>query len=147
MLRRLAIAAVVLAGCAGELPPVAELPRAEVRVAGRLLETAVADTPASRARGLRGQELGQLDGLLFRFDLPAAAGFTMAGVDRPLDVVLIELYGRELVVADRLTMEPCAGQLAACPVYGAGQLIVAAIEAPAGELAFIRQGDPIHLTP
>lgn len=103
---------------------------------------AVADTPALRGRGLMGvTDLGDLDGMLFVFGSDTETGFWMKDTLIPLDIAFFTEGG---AFVDLLRMEPCTEE--PCPVYAAASPYRYAIEAPAGDLAFVGSGSKLVLS-
>ena len=101
-----------------------------VRLGGRSLFVAVADTPDLRSRGLMGvSDLGDLDGMLFVFDSEVAVDFVMRNTLIPLDIAFFDGDGVEV---DRLEMVPCLAE--PCPLYGAASQFRYALEMPAGTM-------------
>ncbi|MCZ7527803.1 MAG: DUF192 domain-containing protein [Acidimicrobiia bacterium] len=76
-------------------------------------------------------DLGAHDGMVFVFDGPTRAAFTMGGTPMELDVAFYDDDGR-LVARHR--MAPCEGDGAGCPTYSAGAPFRYALEVPAGRL-------------
>ncbi len=105
----------------------------EVRVAARdrCARVVVADTPALRARGLRGvADLGPYAGMLFVQPADADITFTMAGVTDPIDIAWFAADGTRV---DSTTMRPCPdADVANCPEYRSRHAYRYAIETPAG---------------
>ncbi len=104
----------------------------EVRAAvdGRCVRLAVADTDARRSDGLRGvNDLGPYAGMLFAERGDSDAGFTMAGVDRPLDITWFAADGSPVGSA---RMTACHAAEADCPVYVGAHSYRFALETPAG---------------
>jgi uncharacterized membrane protein (UPF0127 family) len=117
---------------AGGLPVSAILPQAQPAVApfkgltelhigvgnSKCLRVAVADSLDERVEGLRGRsDLGPYDGMLFVFQGPSTANFTMSGVPVPLE---IGFYGSNGARNSSQLMKPCAKAEPECPVYRAG---------------------------
>lgn len=104
---------------------------ASLRVGGRELLVAVADTPAKRSRGLMGvEDLGELDGMLFVWGGDTVqSGFTMRNTLIGLDLILFDREGSYL---ETLRMVPCTGE--PCPVYRPSRPYAYALEVPAGRL-------------
>jgi len=100
-------------------------------LAGRCVRVAVADTPALRARGLRGvTDPSPYAGLLFAQHADGDTPFTMAGVAQPLAIAWYDAHGREVGAA---RMHPCPhGSDASCPVYRSPRPYRLALELPAG---------------
>jgi uncharacterized membrane protein (UPF0127 family) len=93
----------------------------------------VADDLAERVAGLRGRtETTPYDGMLFVFDGPTTASFTMAGVTEPLDIAFYDGAGKPV---SRSHMTPCDNTEARCPVYEADAPFVYALETAPGGLA------------
>ncbi len=133
---------------AGGVPLTAILPRAVPAVApfeglsevhaaigyDRCLRLVVADSEAERVAGLRDHtaDLGPYDGMLFVFQGPSEAAFTMSGVTDPLDIAFFEQDG---VRNSTRAMKPCPDEVATrCPVYRADGQYAFAVETKAGEL-------------
>jgi len=96
------------------------------------LHLVVADTLDERVAGLRGRtDLGPYDGMLFVFQGPSDAAFTMSGVTAPLDIGFFATDGAR--TSTRL-MKPCAKAEPRCPVYRADGPYVYAIVTPKGQL-------------
>ena len=98
------------------------------------LRLVVADTDEERVAGLRGRtgDLGPYDGMLFVFQGPTEASFTMAGVDDPLDIAFFDQDGAR---NSTRAMPPCPEQAETeCPVYRADGPYVFALETKKGEL-------------
>lgn len=86
---------------------VAGFPTTTIAFDDQELIVAVADTPGRRSQGLRGVErFGDLAGMLFRFDGPVTAVFTMQDTPTPLDLFLLDADGTVLEI---LAMDPCTG--------------------------------------
>lgn len=138
------------AGPPGDVPNVAAAPAllaglalATANVGPRAYRVAIADSPASRSRGLAGtDDLGPLDGLLFSWTEPVETSFWMRGVTIPLDIVFVGADGRVLT---RLTMPICAAD--PCPTYTSPAPFRWALETPAGGLDGVVAGDRISITP
>lgn len=109
MSRALLAAAVALAACAPSGPAVAfDTGHGPVRV-----RVEVADTPATRERGLMGRtSLDDDAGMLFVWDGDAASAFWMKDTLIPLSVAFIDADGTVLRILD---MEPCRAD--PCPLY------------------------------
>ena len=97
---------------------------------------ALADTPQRRSRGLMGvTDLGDLDGMLFSLDTPAATRFWMKNTLIPLDVAF---FGENAILQGVLPMDPCVAD--PCPTYGLGEPWLWALEAPRGTLQDLPDG-------
>jgi len=133
---------------AGGIPLTAVLPRSvdavapfeglsEVKAAigyDHCLRLVVADTDEERVVGLRGNaaDLGPYDGMLFVFQGPTESGFTMSGVNEPLDIAFFENEGAR---TSTRSMDPCPDQATTeCPAYRATGPYVFAVETKAGQL-------------
>jgi uncharacterized membrane protein (UPF0127 family) len=122
--------AVTAAGPA--VPPFRGMTATRVRVGARTLRVVVADDLRERTQGLRRRStIGRYDGMLFVFDAPTEAGFTMSTVPVPLDIGFYDARGRAV---ERFQMQPCAHAEASCPVYRAAGPFSYALETLAGEL-------------
>jgi uncharacterized membrane protein (UPF0127 family) len=98
------------------------------------LRLVVADTEAERVAGLRGHagDLGPYDGMLFVFQGPTDAAFTMAGVADPLDIAF---FGQDGTRNSTKAMPPCPAKAETeCPVYRADGPYVFALETKPGQL-------------
>jgi len=105
----------------------------EVRAAvdGRCVRLVVAGTDAEKRAGLRDvDDLGPYAGMLFAESGASDGGFTMAGVDRPLDITWFASDGARLDAA-RMAACPDRGE-ADCPVYRSRRAYRFALETPAG---------------
>jgi uncharacterized membrane protein (UPF0127 family) len=112
--------------------PFPDLTETQLSVGGRCLQVVVDDTEAERVQGLRQRrDLGAYDGMLFVFDAPTRATFTMSTVPVPLD---IGFYAANGAPVSRRHMKPCPRADAECPVYEAGAEFVYALETLRGEL-------------
>jgi len=121
-----------VADAAPATPPFRALTTTSVAVGDQSMQVVVADGVDERAAGLREhRDIGVYDGMLFVFDEPTATTFTMSTVPVALDIGFYDSSGR---VVDRLSMEPCAGSEAECPVYRASGPFVYALETLADEL-------------
>jgi len=132
---------------AGGLPLTAILNRAtpaqapfvglgELKVAighDRCLRVAVADSQAERVAGLRDHtDLSPYDGMLFVFQGPSSAAFTMAGVTDPLDIAFFDGDGAR---NSTRAMKACPVKAENdCPIYRADGPYVYAVETRKGEL-------------
>ena len=112
--------------------PFRGLTQADVSVGGRCLRVVVADATDERVQGLRGRDnLGAYDGMLFAYDEPTTATFTMSTVPVPLE---IGFYQPDGTPVSRRHMTPCPRAEANCPSYSAGSSFQYALETPSGEL-------------
>jgi uncharacterized membrane protein (UPF0127 family) len=151
------ILAGVLAACGGPSPAIpsgrsgdptvppllAGLELATVRIGSRVHEVAIADTPASRSRGLAGaDDLGPVDGLLFVYPEPVEQTFYMRGVRMPLDIAFV---GADRRVLRALTMPLCTAD--PCPTYASPGPFKWALETPAGGLGGVVVGDIVEIAP
>jgi uncharacterized membrane protein (UPF0127 family) len=109
--------------------PFAGYPEVRAAVDGTCVRLVVADTDARRSDGLRGaDDLGPYAGMLFAEDGDGDGAFTMAGVDRPLDITWFAADGSPLDSA-RMTACPDRGE-ADCPVYRSDRAYRFALETP-----------------
>jgi uncharacterized membrane protein (UPF0127 family) len=129
-----------------------DLARATVRIEGPdrrlVLDVVVADSPASRPRGLQGVlQVPDGVGMLFVFpdevEVPVRPGFWMLGTLVALDIVFAD-RGTVVGVA---TMTPCAAR--PCPVTHPGVPYDVALEVGAGRLlaAGVAPGDRLTWVP
>ncbi len=133
---------------AGGIPLTAILPRAlpavapfaglsEVHAAigyDKCLRLVVADSEEERVAGLRDHtaDLGPYDGMLFAFQGPSDAAFTMSGVTDPLDIAFFDQDGARNATR---AMKPCPDKADnECPVYRADGQYAFAVETKAGQL-------------
>ena len=130
----LLIVAALLAGCGSdELVGLEGFEASTIAIAGRELIVAVAETPTQRSQGLMGvTDLGGLDGMLFVFQADGNGGVWMKNTLIPLDIVFFTADGG---FVDSLTMVPCVED--PCPTYRPSGAYRYALEAPAGDLAFV----------
>jgi len=138
----LLIVAALLAGCGSDKPEALEgFETSSITVGGRELTVAVAETPSQRSQGLMGvTDLGSLDGMLFVFPVDSDGGFWMKNTLIPLDIVFFTVDGG---FVDALTMAPCTED--PCPTYRPGGSYRYALEAPAGDLAFVTPTSRLEL--
>jgi uncharacterized protein len=109
------------------------LPRAELFTPrGRLL-VEVANTPATRARGLSGRERLDLDGLLLEWPKPGRHPIWMADMRFGLDLVWLDADG--VVIAGKSNVPACV--TGPCPLYepAHSERSVFVLELPAGAAA------------
>lgn len=113
--------------------PFAALTETALAVGDDCTRVVVADAVDERVQGLRGRTgTAPYDGMLFVFDGPTSAPFTMSGVPVPLDIGFYDADGRRV---SRTRMEPCARAEAECPTYASTEEFVYALETEAGALA------------
>lgn len=100
-----------------------------IEVSGTRLTVWVADTPALRARGLRGVEAlpQDVDGMLFSWETPTSAVFEMRDTLMPLDIWWFGPQGDLIGVTE---MQTCLD--GDCTPYGSPGVVVWALETPAG---------------
>lgn len=154
------LAAVVLAGCAGDsggatkrrspdatttqTAPAAVADVATVRV-GELppLRVEVARTPDERTRGLSGRDhLPPGTGMVFMYDSPTTTGFWMHDVHFPLSLAWV----RDGRVIGTVEMTPCTtNDPSECRVYEPPGPFDMVIEAPAGTFADVDPGTPVRV--
>jgi uncharacterized membrane protein (UPF0127 family) len=86
---------------------VLETPRTVIRVE-------VANTPGTRSAGLsRREALGDVDGLLLKWEAPGRHPIWMADMRFPLDLIWLAADGRVLAILDNVP--PCSAR--PCPLY------------------------------
>lgn len=104
----------------------------------------LAETVAQREQGLMNvTSLGGADGMLFRFGADQNTSFWMKDTLLPLSIAFVGGDGGFVSSTD---MEPCAPDVAACPVYGADAPYTDALEVPKGELGALGIGPGARLT-
>lgn len=132
----------LVAGCGSDEPAGLEgFETSTITVDGRGLAVAVAASPSQRSQGLMGvADLGSLDGMLFVFPADSDGGFWMKNTLIPLDIVFFTADGG---FVDSLTMAPCTED--PCPTYRPGGSYRYALEAPAGDLAFVTPTSRLEL--
>lgn len=114
-----------------------------VVVDGVSLQVDVADTQDERSQGLRGRPgVPPGTGMVFLYDEPTVSRYTMSGVTFPLVAVWVD--GDTVVGVEQ--MEPCAGSLSECPVYGPDAEADAVVEAAPESLPDVEVGDPVELS-
>jgi uncharacterized membrane protein (UPF0127 family) len=112
--------------------PFLGLTEARLAVGGACKRVVIADSLAERVEGLTGRrDLGPYDGMLFVFEGPSTAAFTMSGVPVPLDIGFYDADGSQV---SRRRMKPCPGSRADCPTYSAGAAFSYALETLGGKL-------------
>ncbi|HLF40763.1 MAG TPA: DUF192 domain-containing protein [Acidimicrobiia bacterium] len=103
-----------------------------IAVGARCLRVEVASSQEQRAQGLKHREsLGEFHGMLFEFEQPVQAAFTMSEVKIPLT---IGFYDEAGVPVDSKDMEPCSGDAGDCPTYSAAGPFKTALEVGRGQL-------------
>lgn len=105
----------------------------KILVGDRCLNVEVADTPEKRAQGLKHRDsLGEINGMVFLFEQPVMAAFTMSEVRIPLTIGFYDDAGMRV---DTLDMEPCAeGSSSECPRYESKSAFRNALEVERGQL-------------
>ncbi|MEX2419170.1 MAG: DUF192 domain-containing protein [Acidimicrobiia bacterium] len=79
-----------------------------IEVSGEEWEVAVASEPHERAQGLMGvTDLGDLDGMLFKWEEDTTSFFWMKDTLMPLDIAFFAADG---TLVDLLSMEPCVAE-------------------------------------
>ena len=132
----------LVAGCGSDEPAGLEgFETSTITVDGRGLAVAVAASPSQRSQGLMGvTDLGSLDGMLFVFPVDSDGGFWMKNTLIPLD---IDFFTADGGFVDSLTMAPCTED--PCPTYRPVGSYRYALEAPAGDLAFVTPTSRLEL--
>jgi hypothetical protein len=143
----LAVALLLLVGCARSTPSIGAAPVASVTLRGSQgavqLQVEAADSPAEREKGLMGRtSLGAGRGMIFVFeDGPVTDRFWMKDTQIPLSIAFWDADGSILAIHD---MDPCTAD--PCPTYGAPVPYVGALEVTQGffEEHGIHVGDTIQ---
>jgi uncharacterized protein len=137
-----AAAAIGLAACSSGAPA-----RAEARISTPsgpvTLHVRVADTDATRERGLQGvSDLAADAGMAFLFGEPTRTAFWMKDTPTPLSIAFWGADGRIVSLMD---MPPCTAD--PCPTYRPNAPFVGAIEAHRGFFAGhgVRVGDRVAI--
>lgn len=105
-----------------------------VELNGETLLVAIADTSELRSQGLMGvTDFGDLDGMLFVYDLSTNGAFWMRDTLVPLDIAFFDGDGSVVKV---LTMLPCPPEFAdnECDRYRPDGPYTSALERPAGSM-------------
>ena len=105
-----------------------------IELDGTPLLVAIADTPDLRRRGLMGvSDFGDIEGMLFAYDLDTNGSFWMRDTLVPLDIAFFDAAG---ALVNVLTMVPCPAGAAdsECPRYRPGAPYRYALERPAGTM-------------
>jgi uncharacterized membrane protein (UPF0127 family) len=93
----------------------------------------LADRLEERARGLMDQDdLGGYEAMVFRFEAPSTASFTMQDTRIPLSIAFFDEDGLFVSARD---MDPCPSGTANCPTYAADGQYLHALEVAQGGLA------------
>jgi uncharacterized membrane protein (UPF0127 family) len=104
----------------------------------------LADRLEERSRGLMDQDdLGGYDAMVFRFESPSTAAFTMQDTRIPLSIAFFDADGAFVSARD---MDPCPPGTADCPTYAADGPYLHALEVPQGDLAELGIGPGSHLS-
>ena len=130
------VLSLVIAGCGAEAddpsvgvgPPPPSTVRFHTDGGPTDLDVELATTREERAAGLMGvEELPADQGMAFLYGEPTRNGFWMKDTLIPLSIAFVDQDGRVIAVRD---MEPCSAD--PCPLYGAGEPYVLAVEANLG---------------
>jgi uncharacterized membrane protein (UPF0127 family) len=124
----------VLSRAVDAVAPFEGLSEMKAEIGDRCMRLVVADAEDERVAGLRGNEadLGPYDGMLFVFQGPTQTGFTMSGVDQPLDIAFFDSNGAR---TSTLAMDPCPEKATTeCPVYRSTEPYLFAVETKHGQL-------------
>jgi uncharacterized protein len=129
-MRYLALAFLVTASLATLLAAQTTVPRARVTFPdGTRVSVEIADTEASRARGLMFRErLAPNEGMIFVFDRPGIYPFYMKNTLIPLDMLWLDADGRVVSVAR--SVPPCKAD--PCPSYYPDAEAIYVVEVVAG---------------
>jgi uncharacterized membrane protein (UPF0127 family) len=104
----------------------------------------LADEPELRQQGLMDQDdLGGFEAMVFRFESPSTARFTMQDTRIPLSIAFFDEGG---AFVSSLDMDPCPPGTADCPTYAAEGPYLNVLEVPQGNLAELGIGPGSHLT-
>lgn len=123
----------------GHGSPVAGLATGVVRIGDDAFHVKIADTPASRTRGLMERTtLAEDEGMLFVFEDPGILSFWMFNTPLPLDIAFIR---DNMTVSSIDTMEPFT-----LDSHRSIEPVLFALEVPAGEFATrnIQPGDSVE---
>jgi hypothetical protein len=118
---------------------------AQVKVADRVIQLEVAETPDQQAKGLMYREqLPDDRGMLFPFEPPRTVSFWMKNVRINLDMVFLRQGQVKAIAAN---VPPCTAE--PCPFYGPREAIDQVIELRGGRAAElgIRVGDRLIVQP
>jgi len=115
-----------------------------IELNGRELLVAVADDTALRAQGLMGvTSFGDVDAMLFAWEVPTSGSFWMWTVPIPLDVAFFDGAG---VLLEVITMAPCVdGQSSDCPRYTPSSSYRFALEDHGGDFSDLPAGATLTL--
>lgn len=128
----------MIAACSGAIPwSVSVFPEADIQVSDEGLSVWVADDADERRRGLMEVERlpGDIDGMLFVYQVPASVSFGMFNTPMALDIWWFDANGLLIGTAE---MEPCPQR--PCTSYGSPGPIRWVLETPQGTYDF-RPGD------
>jgi uncharacterized membrane protein (UPF0127 family) len=104
----------------------------------------LADRAEERSQGLMGQDdLAGYDAMVFRFDEPSTAEFTMQATRIPLSIAFFDADGAFVSSRD---MDPCPPGTADCPTYAAEGPYLHALEVEQGALPSLGIGPGARLS-
>ena len=123
---------VLLAACAQTGASLDGFGTTTIEIDGQQLHVALAEGSAQRARGLMEvEDLGGLDGMLFVYEQPRSASFTMFNTVLPLDAWWFDESGALIGSAE---MEPCPEK--PCTSYRSPGAVMWVLETPQGDYDF-----------
>jgi uncharacterized membrane protein (UPF0127 family) len=104
----------------------------------------LADRPELRQQGLMDQDdLGGYEAMVFRFESPSTARFTMRDTRIPLSIAFFDEDGAFVSSRD---MDPCPPGTVDCPAYAAEGPFLSALEVAQGDLPELGIGPGSHLS-
>jgi uncharacterized membrane protein (UPF0127 family) len=143
----LALATLILAGCAGTAPPVEDLPVGTLHIDAAdgevRIEVSIAETSEAKQRGLMGvPEMAEDTGMVFLEEEPVQTPFYMKDTLIPLSIAFWDQDGR---IRAMLDMEPCVTDT--CELYYPEVDWVGAVEVNQGFFAEngVAVGDQVRL--
>lgn len=126
------------ADCGEDLRAQTLTERATVALGPIALNAELADEPQERERGWRFR-LCDLGAIALLPETESAMPITLCDVPVSLDLAFVR---DGVVIALERDLAPCTARCSQCPVYGAGIVVDAVIEAPARTMGAVSIGDP-----